>query len=196
MMHIPLRQVRTLGSLALLLALSVPGMRAQTEMPDKQTVAQNSNSGTRESRTYRLVYTLTDSDGGKRLGQQRYTMTIVSNGRANLKQGSKVPVMTGGYVKEGTPDTTQFQFTYLDVGLSLDATLMSNVDGLNLKTIVEQSSLVDAVNPHALKDPAVLQTKLENSALVKLGVPTVIGSFDVPASTHHLEIEVTLHRMP
>jgi len=49
----------------------------------------------RLKRTYRLTYTITETDGGKRIGIQHFAMVVVSGQRTTLKQGSKVPVVTG-----------------------------------------------------------------------------------------------------
>jgi hypothetical protein len=143
-----------------------------------------------------VTYTVTESDGGKRIASQRYAMTVVSNGRAGiLKQGTKNPVLTGGYLHEGSPDTTQFQFTYLDVGLNISALLMENSDGLQLAAKIEQSTITETVNPQLLKDPTVRQNVIECSTQVRIGVPVLIGSYDVPGSAHRFEIEAVLERV-
>jgi len=54
--------------------------------------------------------------------------------------------------------------------------------------------MVDGVNPQTLKDPTIKQNALESSSLVKPGVPVVLGSYDVPGSTRHFEIEVTVEK--
>ncbi len=185
-----------IATTSLLLAFTVPALRAQSQSPDKQPVAPYANEGGGQTtHTYRVTYTVTESDAGKRTGVQHYAMTAVSNLRTTMKHGSKNPVMTGGVVHGGASDGTQFEFTYLDVGLNLDATILEGAEGLQLKSKVELSSIVDSVNPQLLKDPVVLQTVLENSARIKTGTAVVIGSLDLPDSTRHLDIEVTLDRL-
>ena len=36
-------------------------------------------------------------DGGKRIGTQHFAMIVVTGQRTVLKQGSKVPIVTGSY---------------------------------------------------------------------------------------------------
>src|ERR1700761_447794 len=76
------------------------------------------------SQTYRLLYTLSESDAGKKIGVQHFTLTVVSDYRtAELKIGSKVPISTGGVSKDGKFDPSEYQVQYLDVGLSIAAQL-------------------------------------------------------------------------
>src|SRR5580658_10936544 len=70
--------------------------------------------------TYRLSYTLTVADAGKRIGVQHFTMTVSApTNRGSVKMGEKVPVVTGSY-SEAKSDV-QTQFTYLDVGINISA---------------------------------------------------------------------------
>lgn len=188
--------VRTLivGSAAMLFTLTLTTPRALAQSGEGHATPEASSA--RAPRTYRLVYTVTHYDGQKSLGAMHYAMTIVTNGRAQLKQGSKEPVMTGGYAHDNTLGTTQYQFTYIDVGLNLDARLTEVGDGLQLTSKVENSSITDTPNSQAMKDPAVMQAVLENSTMIRPGVPVVIGSLDFPGGTKHVEVQVELQRVP
>ncbi len=190
-----LRPSSVLSCAALALAVGLPGAYAQ----DAQNRSAPQASG--ESRTYRLTFTLIHSDAGKRMNVQHYSMTIVPSRdcsmapgpcHAIMKWGSKQPVMTGGVAKEGGPGSSQFQFTYIDVGLNLDARLTERSDGLQLTIKAENSSMADSVKPQELKDPVVLQAVLESSTMIKPGVPVIIGSLDSPGTTQHVDVEVKL----
>mgnify|MGYP000476360394 CR=1 FL=1 len=43
------------------------------------------------------TYTITELDGGKRVGVQHFALALVPGGRTTLKNGSKVPVATGSF---------------------------------------------------------------------------------------------------
>ena len=195
----PLLRLRTFAFVSAALAIALAGVPAQGQSPSAPASSPDAGVSRGEGHTYRLIYTVTESDGNKRVGLQHYAMTLASNGRATLKEGNKIPVMTGGVAHGSAPDATQYQFTYLDVGLNLDASLNEGNGGLELKVKVEQSSILD--NPDSSNslmkgEPIVRQMVLQNSAMVQIGKPVVIGSLDVPGSTRHLEIEVVLERMP
>lgn len=133
---------------------------------------------------YRLTYTLTEMEGGRKLGVQHFTMSVLPGQHTQLKQGSRLPIMTGA-------DAGQ-QITYLDVGVNIDATIEESQGGGTLKSRIEDSSVAPdsstAANPH----PVLRQTFLEGSTTLTVGKVQSIGSLDVPSSTHHFDIDVVL----
>ncbi len=162
--------------------------------PDQQALAQKIIADLdRPRKTYRLTFTLAESDAGKRIGVQHFTMVVASGQRTVLKQGSKVPVITGTY--QPTSSGAQTQFQYLDIGMNLDATLDDSSNGLRLKSKVEQSAVGNpsefgnSSGPLA-QEPIIHQTTLEGSSIITLGKPIALGSVDVPGSTRHIDIEV------
>ena len=153
-------------------------------------------------KTYRLNYTVTDMDGTRRVSSQSFAVVVASGQQATLKQGSKVPVATGTYNAaattgpNGAPAGTQTNFTYLDVGMNFDATPTTVGDGISLKTAVEQLSIADEKSGVGPQDPIVKQSSLKSTLLVPLGKPLMLGSIDLPGTTHHLDIEVTAVQLP
>lgn len=137
---------------------------------------------------YRLTYAITDIDNGKRLGTQHFALVVVSGGKTDLKQGSKVPIVTG-VINDGVP-TPNTQVQYLDVGLNVEASLEGYSDGLRLRTKVEQSSVAEEKSGVGAQDPVIRQTTLEGMSTLVQGKPVVLGSIDIPGSTRRQEIEV------
>ncbi len=161
--------------------------------PDQQALAQKIIADLdRPHRAYRLTFTLADSENGKRIGIQHFAIIVAAGQRTTLKQGSKVPVMTGSSNKDH-PELTQFQ--YLDVGMNFDVSLSDSPGGLLLKAKVEDSSVGspseygNTSGPLA-QEPIVHQTALEGTSIVTLGKPLTLGSVDVAGSTRHVDIEV------
>jgi type II secretory pathway component GspD/PulD (secretin) len=141
-------------------------------------------------KTYRLTYTITELDAGKTLGTEHIAMVVVDGQRTTVKQGDKVPVATGSYSADN--NSAQTQFTYLDIGLNFDATLSALENGAILKTKVEQSSLGTPSTIANVTEPVVRQTVLEGNTFLTLGKPVMIGSIDVPNSTHRFDIAVVM----
>jgi type II secretory pathway component GspD/PulD (secretin) len=162
--------------------------------PEQQALAQKIIADLdRTRRSYRLTFTLAESDGGKRIGIQHFALVVASGQRTVVKQGSKIPVITGTY-NPGS-QTAQNQFQYLDIGINFDATLEDAPNGLRLKTKVEQSSVGNPsefgnTSGPLAGEPIFHQTSLEGSSMVVLGKPLTLGSLDVPGSTRHIDIEV------
>jgi type II secretory pathway component GspD/PulD (secretin) len=159
--------------------------------PDQLLLAQKLlNDLDRPKKTYRLTYTITEMDGGKRVGAQHFAMIVVTGQRTTLKQGSKVPVVTGSY-NPGSSQA-QTQMTYLDVGMNFDATLDEFANGVRLRSKVEQSSIAEEKSGVGAQDPIVRQTVMESTAFLTQGKPLMLGSVDIPGSTRHLDVEVVM----
>lgn len=144
----------------------------------------------RPHKAYRLAYTLTELDGGKTIGTEHLSMVVVEGQRTSIKEGDKVPVATGSYATENA--TSQTQFTYLDVGMNIDSSLTEHEGGAILKAKVEQSSLGAPSTIAGIQEPVVRQTVFDGIATLILDKPVMLGSIDVPNSTHHFDIAVVL----
>ena len=159
--------------------------------PDQLALAKKLLKDLDEARkTYRLTYTITELDSGKRIGIQHFTMIVVAGQRTTLKQGSKVPVTTGSF--NAGSASTQTQVTYLDIGMNFDATLDEFANGVRLQSKVEQSSVGEERSGLGLQDPVIRQTLLQSTSFLAAGKPLMLGSVDVPGSTRHLDIEVVM----
>lgn len=140
-------------------------------------------------KSYRLTYTLVDFDGTKRLGDQHYSMLLVPGQRTTLKQGNKVPIVTGMDYKE--PSNPQTHVTYIDLGMNFDATLDGAGSALQLKTKVEQSGVVeDRPTTAAAQDPVIRQAVFEGSTMLTVGRTQTIGTLDISGTTRRIEIQV------
>ena len=165
--------------------------------PDHIAYAQKLiNDLDRAKKTYRLTYTVTEMDGGKRVGVQHFAMVVASGQNTTLKQGSRVPIATGSYGPNGPASTQQTQFTYLDVGMNFDASLDEFANGVRLRSNVEQSSIAEEKSGVGAQDPIVRQTSLKGAAYLSPGKPLMLGSLDIPGSTRHLDIEVVMAQLP
>jgi type II secretory pathway component GspD/PulD (secretin) len=141
-------------------------------------------------KVYRLTYTITDVDAGKRTGAQHFTVLAAVGQRSILKQGSRIPVVTGvsGEHRDNQNLTSQMQ--YVDAGLSIEATVSGSADSLTLRSKIEQSSPADELPVSSTHNPRFRQTVLDETLQLAQGKPLVLGSFDFPGSTRHQEVEV------
>lgn len=150
----------------------------------------------RPRKTYRLDYTITEIDDKKPTGTQHYSMAVTADKNTSMKEGTKIPVATGSYSDGTTPSSgTQTQFTYLDIGMSFDASIAELANGVRLKYKVEQSSLGTPVTIEGVTEPVIRQSVLDSSTVLTLDKPVMLGSIDVPDSTRHLDIAVVLEQV-
>jgi type II secretory pathway component GspD/PulD (secretin) len=143
----------------------------------------------RPKKTYRLTYTITDTDGGKRVGTQHFAMIVVAGQRTTLKQGNKVPIETGTH---GGGNDLKTEMTYVDVGMNFDATLDEFANGVRLNSKVEQLSVADEKSGAGAQDPIIRQTQIQGTSFLIAGKPLILGSLDIPGSTRHVDIEVVM----
>ena len=143
---------------------------------------------------YRLTYTLTEMDGNKRLASHRYEIVLDAGWdvpAAQLRLGTKVPIETGEFQASASAQTT---ISYIDVGLNIEASLKQFANGLQLRSHVIQS----AVDPQqsVAKQPVIRQTDFRSDILLNEGKSLTIGNVDMPGTTHTLQIEVVLNKLP
>ncbi len=139
-------------------------------------------------KVYRLTYTITDFDGGKRMGSQHFVIVAGAGERTIFKQGSRVPIVIGTVAKETTAQSSEIQ--YQDVGLSIEATVTGSPEHLMLRSKIEQSSVGGEKSAVVAPDPIVRQSVLQGSTELAEKTPLMLGSLDIPGSTRHQEIEV------
>ncbi|HXC97374.1 MAG TPA: secretin N-terminal domain-containing protein [Edaphobacter sp.] len=144
----------------------------------------------RPKKLYRLTYTMTDLEGGKRVGVQHFSMVVTEGQRTVMKQGNKVPIMTGSY--NNASSQAESQVTFIDIGMNFDATLDSYSNGTRLKTKVEQIGVAEEKSGLGPQDPIFRQTALEGTVLLVPGKAMVLGALDIPGSTRHVDVDVMM----
>jgi type II secretory pathway component GspD/PulD (secretin) len=144
----------------------------------------------RPKKVYRITFTITESDGGKKTGVQHYSLIVAGDNKALLKQGSRIPIVTGATDKDNSSPMTQVQ--YLDVGINIEAT----VSGVGLRTKIEQSSVADEKSNVGIQDPVIRQTMLDGISTITPGKAVPLGSIDIPGTTRHQDVEVVAEPVP
>ncbi|MHB8303774.1 MAG: hypothetical protein ACYDC6_13190 [Acidobacteriaceae bacterium] len=143
---------------------------------------------------YRLTYTLTEMDGTKRVGSQRYAVVLDADASewTALNLGTKIPIATAELGTKNLPPQTQI--SYIDLGVNITARLRQFANGLELNSHVVQSA-VDS-QQSLLKSPVIRQTSLGSTVLLNENKPLILGNVDTPGSTHSLQIQVELTKLP
>lgn len=178
----PADRVFLLGSQG---AIAVQADSAQLALAEK-LISQLDRRG----KAYRLTYTITELDGNKTISTQHLSMVVADGQHTSMKEGNKIPVATGSYTTDNS--TSQTQFTYLYVGMNFDSSIEEVANGVRLQSKVEQSSLGQPSTIAGVQEPVVRQTVLQGTSFLTLGKPVMLGSVDVPNSTHHFDIAVVL----
>jgi len=152
------------------------------------------------STPYKIEYRIRDgSDTAAKTGR-RYTLLVENHNKGVFKLGERVPVATGSFQPGvggvGVNPLVNTQFSYLDIGVSIDAfltvengqaTLNSNLD---ISTLVEHKAAQP--NSQVLPNPTVGQIKISEISALPLGKPTLIASVDDPVTQRKFDVEVTV----
>lgn len=140
---------------------------------------------------YRLTYTLTEMDGIKKIASHRYVVAAdpdAPNSRISQQNNVHVPM--------GSPNSGQYISE--ETGILIFATLRQFSNGLQLNSNVSQTTLA-AASPDShgqLPPPDIRESKLINTVLLSENKPVVIGQLDIPGTTHFLQIQVELTKIP
>jgi hypothetical protein len=139
----------------------------------------------RPKKNYRLTYTVSEMDGATHVSTHHFSMVVTPGQQATLKQGSRVPVVSG-------PGST---FSYVDVGMNFDATIDTTSEGIRLRTTVEQSSVAEGkgVGPES---PVIRQATFKGTSYMVPNKPLKVGTFDIPDTSRHLDLEVMMEPLP
>ena len=162
-------------------ALMIRGSAEDIEMAQKMLADLD-----RPRKTYRVTYTLTEN-GGSQSGAQRFVLIVDPGSKTFLKQGSRVPIMTGSSGAGSDKDT---QVQYVDVGLDLEASIEGYGEGMHLKTKIEESSVADDKSNMGIQDPVLSQSILQSDSTCTLGKGMVLGSVEMPATGKRMEVSV------
>ena len=166
-------------------AISVEGTEEEVELA-QQMISELD----RPKKVYRLTYSFTEIDNGRRAGSQQYSLDVMQNEKSELKLGDKVPIVTGTYSHDSA--SSELQMQYLDVGLHIEAAVV----GARLRSHIERSSLSEEKATVSPQDPILRQTVFEGLTLMPQGKPIVLGSIDVPGTTRKEEIAVAAEVVP
>ena len=135
---------------------------------------------------YRLTYIFIETDNGKRIGQQQYSMVLAPGQRVQLKEGDRIPVMTGST----SAGLINKQTTYLDVGFNFDSTVTAyGTDGVRLQEKVERSAIAQDKTSALAEDPIIRQSMVQGVVNLALGKAQHLGNIDVIGSTRQLQID-------
>jgi hypothetical protein len=139
---------------------------------------------------YRLDYTMTELDEGKKINSRQFSMNSRSGDSNEIKIGTRVPV-----------ESKQGEFQYLDVGMNIRCHLADQTDGAQPGSTVSLSVQADVSN-FAIPEqqgqnmrPTIRQMRIEASTITPLGKPMVIGVVDDPNSKHQFQLEVTVTKL-
>ncbi|MGB8259749.1 MAG: secretin N-terminal domain-containing protein [Terracidiphilus sp.] len=139
---------------------------------------------------YRLTFTLTEIEDGKRQAPEHYSMLLTDGNHSWLKLGQRVPIETGSYGPDDTKVKSLVQ--YQDIGLNIDTWL----EGIQLRTKVEMTSLSPDKSGIGPQDPMLRQSIFDSYYKLTPGKPFLLGSVELPGGHLRQEVEMVAEAVP
>ena len=133
---------------------------------------------------YKLDFVVKEVEGTKVINARTYSGVISTEHSCSIRTGSKVPYSTGN------------QYTFLDVGVSIDCrSVKETPGGLTMNVDADISSVLESTTPTNLP-PTVRQNKWASYVVVPIKKPTVLFSSDDLTTRHQMQVEVTATPIP
>ena len=146
-----------------------------------------------EPGVYKVDFTIHDSTDTAAKNGRRYSMLINGRNKAVMRVGNRVPAVTGGGGGIGQVNT---QFTYLDIGVNIDCTVEERGGKYLMHADMDMSTAIPAEKTgNAVPNPTISQIKIAMDTTLVAGKPTVVASFDDPATSRKFDVDVTLTKM-
>jgi len=151
--------------------------------------AQNEEKGVQSA--YRLDFTVSELEDGKKVNTRQYSMNSKSGDSNEIKIGTRVPVETN----------RQGEFQYLDVGTNIwcrlrdaaDMTSLGNNVLLNVKADITNFAMPEQQGQRV--QPVIRQLRIESSTIGMPGKPLLVGTVDDPNSKRQFQLEVVVTRL-
>jgi hypothetical protein len=188
------------------LLLVAPPLLLRAQAQETAKAPETAKTPEPPARYYHLEFLIQElGSDGKPTNSRTYS-TTVSTGRTDhygaIRTGSRVPIITGalhGPMGDAKESKLEFQYQYLDVGVSID-TQNVHEDGGRLSMLLkaEISNLADTTHSSASElpnDPVIRQNMWQASVLIPIGKPTVVFSSDALDSKGGMQLSVTATRL-
>lgn len=151
----------------------------------------------KEPGLYKVEINFRDGNDTGSMTDRRYTFLATEQRKAVFKAGSKSPVVSGSFEPQASGTMVSTQFTYLDIGVSIDCTVQAVGARAALHGTLDLTNIVpgEYVSVGAVRNPTIRQTKLDLDATMELGKPTVVAAIDDPLSARKLQVEATITKV-
>lgn len=138
---------------------------------------------------YKVEFTI--RDGSQTDPGRHYAILVAADGRSVFRLGNKVPYVTGRTEAGSGATPVSTQYNYADIGVTIDCHLREIANKVAMSTNIELSSVLHSdkgssgIEPH----PTIAQTRIEVTADLEPGKPTVLSTVDDPVTQRKLNIE-------
>jgi hypothetical protein len=144
---------------------------------------------------YHVQYVFRDGADANNLVERRYTMLVNGGHKGVFKVGTKTPTVTGAFQPLNVNPLVNTQYTYLDVGVTIECQVQELDTRVELHSTLDLSTLAEnepPPPPNSVRNPNIKQTRMELNSTLTLGRPTVIATIADAATRRNLQVEATV----
>jgi hypothetical protein len=133
---------------------------------------------------YKLDFSINELEDGKKVNTRHFSMSLMGE-RRDLRIGTRMPVQ----IEQG-------KFTYLDVGVFINAHLETKEPPLVLDVSAEITSLPTPNEGTASGGPPLVrQARIAATTIIIPDKPAIVGSVEDPSSRRQFQLEVLATRL-
>ena len=165
--------------------------------------AQERRSGS-ATNTYVVEFHFRDGGDAATATDRRYSLRVNGEHKATFRVGTRTPTVSASFEPlSANPlvnnPLVNTQYTYLDVGVNIECTLLELDTRVELHSAIVLSSLAEkeaapatgsARNP--TPNPTIKETKVDLSATLVIGRPSMLASIADPVTNRMLQITATI----
>jgi hypothetical protein len=149
--------------------------------------------------SYVVEYSFRESGDAATAAERRYGIRVNGEHKSSFKVGKRTPVVSASFEPTNANSLVNTQYTYLDVGVSIECSLVELDTRVELHTAVVLGGLAekDAAPAaggarNANTNPTISETKFEVTATQQIGKPTVLASITDPVTKRILQVTATV----
>jgi hypothetical protein len=156
--------------------------------------AQDGRRSGPATNAYLVEYHFRDGNDAATANDRRFSLMVNGEHKAVLKVGNRVPTVTGSFEPVTANSLVNTQYSYLDVGVSIECLLTELDSRVELHSGIELSSLGENGPPPApgIRNPTIKQSRIDLNTTLHVGRPTVVATVEDPANRHLLKLEITI----
>jgi hypothetical protein len=150
--------------------------------------------------SYLVEYHFRDGGDTASTPDRVYSFTVNGEQKAVFNVGSRIPSVSSSFEPVNGNPMVSTQYTYLDVGVNIECTLLELDPKVQLHTAIDLSGLAEkdatpaaANSRNAATNPVIKQTRLDVSTTLLIGKPTVLATIADPVTNRMLQISVTVN---
>jgi len=172
----------------IILALLAFATVAAAQESPKTTSAPKQDDHTPAVTPLRVQVVFTEFDGEKKISSLPYSLTVNADERkarpgSQVRNGARIPIATG-----------KDQFTYIDIGTSIDCSATLQEDGRYKLQMTLDRSYLSPDTPSGSSNPVVRQFRADMNPVLKDGqsVESIVSTDPLNGHVYHVHVTLSV----